>query len=53
MESGALDKERGDAIVRAATEVADGELLIHFPLVIWQTDRGSQSNMTANEVGTS
>ena len=51
MELSVLDKERGNAIVRAATEVADGKLLNNFPLVIWRTGRGSHSNTTANEVG--
>jgi len=50
MESGYLDPKIGKAIVQAATEVADGELLDHFPLVIWQTGSGTQSNMNANEV---
>jgi len=35
---------------QAATEVADGKLSDHFPLVIWQTGSGTQSNMNANEV---
>ncbi|HEX9158639.1 MAG TPA: class II fumarate hydratase [Rhizomicrobium sp.] len=47
---GVLDKERGDAIARAAQEVADGKLDEHFPLVVWQTGSGTQSNMNANEV---
>ncbi|KAK9810378.1 hypothetical protein WJX72_009737 [[Myrmecia] bisecta] len=50
MELGALDKKRGQAIVAAATEVADGRLTDEFPLVIWQTGSGTQSNMNANEV---
>ena len=45
-----LDPKIGNAIVKAATEVADGKLLDHFPLVIWQTGSGTQSNMNANEV---
>ena len=53
MEQGALDPVVGNAIVVAATEVADGKLLDHFPLVIWQTGSGTQSNMNANEVRTS
>jgi len=47
---GELDKRRGDAIVRAAQEVAEGKLDEHFPLVVWQTGSGTQSNMNANEV---
>ncbi|MCR9126440.1 MAG: class II fumarate hydratase [Rhodobacteraceae bacterium] len=48
--SGKLDAARGDAIVRAAQEVIDGKLDDHFPLVVWQTGSGTQSNMNANEV---
>lgn len=47
---GALDKKRGRVIVRAATEVASGKLSDHFPLVVWQTGSGTQTNMNANEV---
>ena len=50
MESGALDPKKAKAIIQAATEVAEGKLLEHFPLVIWQTGSGTQSNMNANEV---
>ncbi|MDP7548015.1 MAG: class II fumarate hydratase [Alphaproteobacteria bacterium] len=50
MELGILDKKRGRAIVRAAREVAAGKLDGHFPLVVWQTGSGTQSNMNANEV---
>ena len=50
MNLGALDKKRGRAIVRAATEVAAGKLSDHFPLVVWQTGSGTQTNMNANEV---
>ncbi|WP_334130344.1 class II fumarate hydratase [Sneathiella sp.] len=39
-----------DAIIMAADEVINGDLLDHFPLVIWQTGSGTQSNMNANEV---
>ena len=49
MESGALDPKKAKAIMQAATEVAEGKLLEHFPLVIWQTGSGTQSNMNANE----
>lgn len=45
-----LDEKIGRAIVMAATEVADGKLTDHFPLVVWQTGSGTQSNMNANEV---
>jgi len=45
-----LDRERSDLIVRAADEVIAGDLDDHFPLVVWQTGSGTQSNMNANEV---
>jgi fumarate hydratase, class II len=45
-----LDSTVGDAIVRAAQEVVSGKLDDHFPLVVWQTGSGTQSNMNANEV---
>lgn len=45
-----LDKKVGDTIVAAAQEVIDGKLDEHFPLVVWQTGSGTQSNMNANEV---
>ena len=45
-----LDKRLGDAIVAAAEEVIGGDLDAHFPLVVWQTGSGTQSNMNANEV---
>jgi fumarate hydratase class II len=47
---GHLDKKIGKAIVDAAQEVIDGKLDAHFPLVVWQTGSGTQSNMNANEV---
>ncbi|MCA1369929.1 class II fumarate hydratase [Bradyrhizobium sp. BRP14] len=50
MALGRLDTEIGDAIVKAAQEVIDGKLNDHFPLVVWQTGSGTQSNMNANEV---
>ncbi len=50
MELGGLDKALGKAIVEAAQEVIDGKLDDHFPLVVWQTGSGTQSNMNANEV---
>ncbi|HEY5792785.1 MAG TPA: class II fumarate hydratase [Chthoniobacterales bacterium] len=49
-ELGKLSKEKCDLIVRAAEEVIDGKLDEHFPLRIWQTGSGTQSNMNANEV---
>ncbi|KAI9838990.1 MAG: hypothetical protein M1819_004198 [Sarea resinae] len=45
-----LDPKIGKAIQEAAAEVADLKLLDHFPLVVWQTGSGTQSNMNANEV---
>lgn len=50
MAQGVLDKKIGDAVVKAAEEVSEGKLDSHFPLVIWQTGSGTQSNMNANEV---
>ena len=47
---GRLDGERASAIREAAREVIDGTLDEHFPLVVWQTGSGTQSNMNANEV---
>ena len=47
---GKLDPERADAIIAAAKEVVSGALDDHFPLVVWQTGSGTQSNMNANEV---
>ena len=45
-----MTKEKLDAISQAADEVASGALNDHFPLVVWQTGSGTQSNMNANEV---
>lgn len=45
-----LDTKVADAIVKASDEVAKGHLNEHFPLVVWQTGSGTQSNMNANEV---
>ena len=45
-----LEPHIADAIVEAANEVANGTLNDHFPLVVWQTGSGTQSNMNANEV---
>ena len=50
MDLGHLDPKLGEAIVRAAQEVIEGKLNDHFPLVVWQTGSGTQSNMNANEV---
>ncbi|MFN3765116.1 MAG: class II fumarate hydratase [Aliihoeflea sp.] len=47
---GILDAERAGKIVEAAQEVIDGKLDDNFPLVVWQTGSGTQSNMNANEV---
>ena len=49
-ELGALPADTADLIVRAADEVIDGRLDDHFPLSVWQTGSGTQSNMNANEV---
>ena len=48
--SGALDSELASSIMRAAEEVMDSKLDNHFPLSVWQTGSGTQSNMNANEV---
>ena len=47
---GSLDARRARAIVAAAQEVIDGRLNDHFPLVVWQTGSGTQTNMNLNEV---
>jgi fumarate hydratase class II len=47
---GKLDPAKAALIVRAADEVIEGKLDAHFPLVVWQTGSGTQSNMNANEV---
>ncbi len=49
-ELGLLDARRTGAIIRAAREVIDGKLDDHFPLVVWQTGSGTQTNMNLNEV---
>jgi len=49
-ELGLLDRRRAGAIIRAAREVIDGKLDDHFPLVVWQTGSGTQTNMNLNEV---
>ena len=50
VETGLLDPQRGEAIDAAAGEVVAGALDDHFPLVVWQTGSGTQSNMNTNEV---
>ncbi|KAA3512464.1 class II fumarate hydratase [Agrobacterium rosae] len=50
MALGGLDTQLGETIIKAAQEVIDGKLNDHFPLVVWQTGSGTQSNMNANEV---
>ncbi|MDJ0643238.1 MAG: lyase family protein, partial [Erythrobacter sp.] len=50
MELGVLDAKLGEAIIQAASEVIDGTLASQFPLSVWQTGSGTQSNMNANEV---
>jgi fumarate hydratase class II len=50
MALGKLDRALGETIVKAAQEVIEGKLDDHFPLVVWQTGSGTQSNMNANEV---
>ena len=49
-EAGRLPEDKADLIVRAADEIIDGKLDDHFPLFVWQTGSGTQSNMNANEV---
>jgi len=50
MAMGKLDAKEGAAIVTAAQEIIDGKLDAEFPLAVWQTGSGTQSNMNANEV---
>ncbi|PJB70567.1 MAG: class II fumarate hydratase [Alphaproteobacteria bacterium CG_4_9_14_3_um_filter_47_13] len=50
MALGILEKTLGEAILKAAEEVIDGTLAAEFPLVVWQTGSGTQTNMNANEV---
>ena len=50
MQLGKLDADLGKVIIEAANEVIEGKLDAHFPLVVWQTGSGTQSNMNANEV---
>jgi len=50
MELGVLDKELGEAMCKAADEVINLDLYDNFPLVVWQTGSGTQTNMNSNEV---
>jgi fumarate hydratase class II len=50
LELGLIDQRRARAITRAAREVINGDLDDHFPLVVWQTGSGTQTNMNLNEV---
>src|SRR5947209_8971164 len=50
MSLGKLPKDKADLIVRAADEVIAGQLNEHFPLFVWQTGSGTQTNMNDNEV---
>ena len=50
IELGVMDKDIGNAIMQAADQVISGELIDHFPLVVWQTGSGTQTNMNSNEV---
>src|SRR5215475_3525750 len=47
---GSLDRKRASAIAAVAQEIADGKLDEHFPLLVWQTGSGTQTNMNVNEV---
>ena len=49
-ELGTLPEEKADLIIKAADEVIEGKLDEHFPLVVWQTGSGTQTNMNSNEV---
>ncbi|HIA65459.1 TPA: class II fumarate hydratase [Candidatus Poribacteria bacterium] len=50
MELGSLDKKKAKTILEATQEVINGDLDDHFPLVVWQTGSGTQTNMNTNEV---
>lgn len=50
LELGLLSKQKADLIIKAAREVAEGQLDVHFPLRVWQTGSGTQTNMNVNEV---
>lgn len=45
-----IDKQKAEAIIKAADEVISGQLAAHFPLSVWQTGSGTQTNMNINEV---
>ncbi|MFP4025504.1 MAG: class II fumarate hydratase [Thiohalospira sp.] len=47
---GVLSKEKADSIIQTCDEIIDGKLNGHFPLVVWQTGSGTQTNMNVNEV---
>ncbi|MFH0753132.1 MAG: class II fumarate hydratase [Candidatus Omnitrophota bacterium] len=47
---GILDAKKAEAIIQASDEIIDGKLMDHFPLVVWQTGSGTQTNMNLNEV---
>src|SRR5215475_9723536 len=47
---GSLDRKRAAAIAAVAQDIADGKLDAHFPLLVWQTGSGTQTNMNVNEV---
>ena len=49
-DNGELNKKKSKAIIDAANEIIDGKLDDHFPLVVWQTGSGTQTNMNVNEV---
>ena len=50
MQLGVLNKDIGEKVIAAAQEVIDGKMAGHFPLVVWQTGSGTQTNMNVNEV---
>ncbi|NIR51127.1 class II fumarate hydratase [candidate division KSB1 bacterium] len=50
MECGVLEKDKADVIAQVCNEISGGKLDDHFPLVVWQTGSGTQSNMNVNEV---
>ena len=49
-ELGVLNKEKMEVISAVCEEILDGKLVDHFPLVVWQTGSGTQTNMNVNEV---
>lgn len=50
LDAGVLSKEKADLIAKVCDEILEGELADQFPLVVWQTGSGTQSNMNVNEV---